>query len=255
MCRARGATPSPPLFPRARRYVDERLVPHSDADSNHRSMIEHVYSSPTFRRGDSKQIQAVNTSLPPADAAAEYEERLLKEFGARNGAVPRFDVVLLGVGDDGHTASLWDAAATAADVTREPMKSAAEAAADVWVETATRPFPKVRLALATTAPAGKLPAARVSLTLSVINTANNVAVFASGAAKAPALATVLEQVSLRFSSRNRGAPLAPAAIAAHLPAALVGQLDNDWPAAYFIDTDAASRLAPAAPAAAAAGKA
>ena len=86
----------------------------------------------------------------------------------------------------------------------------------------------------------------MSLTLSAINAANNVAVFAAGANKAAALTAVLEQVSLRYSSRNRGEPLGPAVVAGHLPAALVAQLDGAWPAAYFIDSAAASRIAPAA---------
>ena len=62
---------------------------------------------------------------------------------------------------------------------------------------------------------------------------------------------MLEQVSLRFSSRNRGAPLTPAVVSGHLPAALVAQLDGAWPAAYFVDAAAASRIAPAAAPAAA----
>jgi 6-phosphogluconolactonase len=221
------------------------MVPHSDAASNHRAMIEHVYSQPFFKRGDAKQVQPVNTALSAADAAAEYEARLLAEFGGSRGAVPPFDVVLLGVGDDGHTASLWEPAATAFDITREPMRTHALRAADNWAGDGRASGPHVRLVLPV-AGAPKPPAERVTLTLSVINSANNVAVFASGADKAAALTTVLEQVSLRFSSRNRGQPLPHAAVAAHLPAALIGQLDGAWPAAYFVDAAAASRIAPAA---------
>ena len=66
----------------------------------------------------------------------------------------------------------------------------------------------------------------------------------SGESKALAAAVALEQVSARFASRNRGAPLPSAVIDGHLPAALVSMLDGMWPAAYFLDTAAAYHIAP-----------
>jgi 6-phosphogluconolactonase/glucosamine-6-phosphate isomerase/deaminase len=234
--------------------VDERHVPHSHPDSNHRAMCEHVYGAPGWVRGGSKQVQPVNTSLPLADSAAEYEERLLREFSARPGSVPRFDVVLLGLGEDGHTASLFPGSpALQLDITRDPARAEAEARRIAAI-TGRPAAVRVRLVCGVE-DAPKPPASRVTLTLSAINAANNVGLFAGGAGKAPAAAAVLEQVSTRFSARNRGAPLPVSVVDSHLPAALIGLMDNAWPAAYFLDAEAASRISPAAGSTAAAARA
>ena len=49
-------------------------------------------------------VFAVNTALPPADAAHDYEQKIVDHF---NGRPCRFDFVLLGLGDNSHTASLF----------------------------------------------------------------------------------------------------------------------------------------------------
>ena len=80
---------------------DERAVPTDDPRSNlamaMRTML-HGLPIPL------EQIFAVRTQLSPADAAADYEKRIKDFFGY---AEPRFDLILLGLGDDGHTASLF----------------------------------------------------------------------------------------------------------------------------------------------------
>ena len=80
---------------------DERAVPVDDPRSNlgmaTRSMLLGLPIA-------SEQIFAVRTELPPAAAAADYEKRIKEFFGS---ADTRFDFILLGLGDDGHTASLF----------------------------------------------------------------------------------------------------------------------------------------------------
>ena len=80
---------------------DERAVPVDDPVSNlgmaTRTMLHGLPIA-------SEQIFAVHTQLPPAAAAADYEKRIKDFFGS---ADPRFDLILLGLGDDGHTASLF----------------------------------------------------------------------------------------------------------------------------------------------------
>jgi 6-phosphogluconolactonase len=78
-------------------YVDERLVPLTHTDSNHLAALTHLYPI------EGAQIETVKTELGEEEAAAEYEARIVGMYGKS----PRFDLVLLGLGPDGHTASLF----------------------------------------------------------------------------------------------------------------------------------------------------
>jgi 6-phosphogluconolactonase len=133
---------------------DERAVPVDDPRSNlgmaRRTMLDGLPIPP-------ENIFAVHTQLPPAQAATEYEKRIRDFFGL---AEPRFDLVLLGLGDDGHTASLF------------PGKPAAH-------ET---------LKLVTSSPPGTLPPPvdRITFTFPLINLAR-LAVFMMAGAKKKAV--------------------------------------------------------------------
>ncbi|MEJ7611377.1 MAG: 6-phosphogluconolactonase [Ferruginibacter sp.] len=82
-------------------WVDERCVPAESKDNNSYSakqlFLDHI-SIPT------ENIFPIPVDLSPADAAATYEQTI-KVFFKED--LPRFDLVLLGMGDDGHTASLF----------------------------------------------------------------------------------------------------------------------------------------------------
>jgi 6-phosphogluconolactonase len=82
-------------------WVDERCVPPTDKDSNYRmtneAMLEHVPLP-------AAHVHRMEGELEPEVAAARYEVVLREEFGA---GMPVFDLVVLGMGDDGHTASLF----------------------------------------------------------------------------------------------------------------------------------------------------
>lgn len=86
-------------------WADERYVPHDDPASNYelarRTLIDHV-SLPA------SNIHPMPVTFPdPSKAAEEYELTLRQYFGER----PKFDLMLLGVGTDGHTASLFPGSA------------------------------------------------------------------------------------------------------------------------------------------------
>jgi 6-phosphogluconolactonase len=85
-------------------WVDERTVPPTDADSNYRmtkeSLLDHVPLKP-------EQIHRMEGELEPEVAAARYESELRNSFRLEGAETPTFDLVALGMGDDGHTASLF----------------------------------------------------------------------------------------------------------------------------------------------------
>jgi 6-phosphogluconolactonase len=86
-------------------WGDERYVGADHADSN-----QLMARSAWLDKVDipAENIHAMPTDAPnPAEAAAEYEQDLHKLFGSKPGEFPAIDVILLGMGDDAHTASLF----------------------------------------------------------------------------------------------------------------------------------------------------
>jgi 6-phosphogluconolactonase len=86
-------------------WGDERFVPHDHPESNYRmaweAMLSHVSVPP-------QNIFPIPTDGRPADAAQRYEQALKQIYGRPdlNPEMPLFDIMLLGIGEDGHTASL-----------------------------------------------------------------------------------------------------------------------------------------------------
>lgn len=136
-------------------FGDERTVPPDHEDSNYRmarqALLSHVSVGSVHRmRGE----------LDPSEAAALYEEELTRFFGGP----PRFDLVLLGIGEDGHTASLFPGT-PALDVR------------DRWV---------------VENPVEKLDTIRLTLTAPAINAARRITFLVAGEGKAEALEMILE---------------------------------------------------------------
>ncbi len=95
-------------------WGDERNVPHEHPDSNFK-MVSQAMLEPAHVPGSSFCPVPVNPEAPD-QAAAAYEQALRAEFA--NQAFPKWDLVLLGMGDDGHTASLFPETAALAESRR-----------------------------------------------------------------------------------------------------------------------------------------
>ncbi len=85
-------------------WVDERTVPPDDPESNYRmtreALLDHVPLRPA-------QVHRMEGELEPEVAASRYESELRNSLRLEGAESPRFDLVALGMGDDGHTASLF----------------------------------------------------------------------------------------------------------------------------------------------------
>ena len=85
-------------------WVDERCVPPDNADSNYRMTRETLLDEVPLRPD---QIHRIEGELDPEVAASRYESELRNSFRLEGAEMPRFDLVALGMGLDGHTASLF----------------------------------------------------------------------------------------------------------------------------------------------------
>ena len=136
-------------------WGDDRYVPGDHPDSNYRlareTLLDHVPCPPG-------NVHAMPTHLPsPADAAAAYDQALKQHFGEASG--PAFDLNILGIGEDAHTASVFPG-------------SPAVDEAECWVlDVHTHATPPTRL----------------TLTLPALSHSTNIHVLVAGAAKARAL--------------------------------------------------------------------
>ena len=85
-------------------FVDERNVPPDDKESNYRmvkeSLLDHVPLAP-------ERVFRMEGELPAQEAAARYESTLRNHLRLEGAELPAFDMVTLGMGPDGHTASLF----------------------------------------------------------------------------------------------------------------------------------------------------
>jgi len=143
-------------------WGDERHVSPDDPESNYRMTKESLLSKAPIPAANIFRVPAEN---PDVSAAAEaYEQTIRKFFALKPGEFPRFDLILLGMGPDGHTASLFPET--------EGLREKSRLVVANWVE--------------------KLKTSRITFTLPVINAARCVAFLVSGIDKAPALHEVFE---------------------------------------------------------------
>ncbi|HTF26188.1 MAG TPA: 6-phosphogluconolactonase [Candidatus Limnocylindria bacterium] len=143
-------------------FGDERHVPPDHPDSNFRMATEAMISKSPMKPG---QVTRIKGEYPDAgQAALEYEKALREYFKLKDGEYPRFDLVLVGMGNEGHTLSLFPGT--------KALHADGRIAVRNWV--------------------GKLYAERITLTAPAASNAVQVIFMVTGADKAPALKAVLE---------------------------------------------------------------
>ena len=84
-------------------WGDERCVPPTDAESNYKMTVDHLLSKVDVPDAN---VHRVMGELSPGNACEIYDDLLNEKLPTIKG-IPQFDIMLLGMGDDGHTASIF----------------------------------------------------------------------------------------------------------------------------------------------------
>lgn len=141
-------------------FADERCVGPEDPESNFRLARETLLADVSLPE---EHVHRMRGELGPARGAAEYARELAGAFGGER--LPALDVIVLGIGPDGHVASLFPGA---------PTLSAGDDAVCLGVHDSPKPPPE-----------------RITLSLSVLRAAGSCMLLATGASKADAVAAML----------------------------------------------------------------
>lgn len=152
-------------------FGDERHVPPEHPDSNFRMASESLLTKVPI---PGKNIHRIRAESDANSAAQDYAAQLREFFHLVNNEWPRFDLVLLGLGDDGHTASLFPDTAA--------LNESSRTVAANWVE--------------------KLQSFRITLTFPVLNHAAEVVFLVSGESKAKIVDEVLRPGAKKYPSQR-----------------------------------------------------
>ena len=145
-------------------FADERCVPPEDERSNHRLATETLLDAAAV---PAEQVHRMRGELGPEEGAASYARELLDHLGRAGPVV--LDLIILGIGPDGHVASLFPSATTL---------SAGEDAVCLGVRDSPKPPPE-----------------RITLSLAVLRAARSCLLLATGAGKADAVSAMLGEPS------------------------------------------------------------
>ena len=146
--------------------VDERFVPFDHEQSNYRMIKEHLLNGLKLPM---ENIHSISTQEDTSEKSSEnYEKHLRDFFKLKAGEIPAFDLVMLGIGEDGHTASLFPRTSSL----RENRRLVVPVSLD------------------------RLENKRISITLPVINNARNIIFLVSGYDKAQVMKEILEEKNM-----------------------------------------------------------
>jgi 6-phosphogluconolactonase len=152
-------------------FGDERHVPPDNPDSNFRMANESLLSKVPIPQ---KNVHRIRAELDADAAAKEYERELREYFELIDHDWPRFDFIFLGLGDDGHTASLFPGSKALTEMSKRVTA--------LWVE--------------------KLQTFRITLTFPVLNNAAEAVFMVSGAGKAQILSEVLRPGTKKYPAQG-----------------------------------------------------
>ena len=142
--------------------ADERFVPLSDKESNYHLIQEYLLNYINIPEANIHPVQTEENTLE--QAAERYEDHIRNFFNIQGDRIPEFDLIMLGIGEDGHTASLFPGT----------------------------PSLKEKRHLTIPVIAVKAPHKRISLTLPVLNKAKHIIFLVSGENKTHAVKEMLE---------------------------------------------------------------
>lgn len=140
-------------------WVDERCVPKHHEQSNFKNAYESWLSRVAVPE---RNIHRIRGELSPEQGAAHYEDEMRRLFGRQG--LPSFDLIILGMGGDGHTASLFPGTSS--------LEEKERLAIPVYVD--------------------KLKSWRITLTLPVLNNADRILFLVSGISKAEILSAIFD---------------------------------------------------------------
>jgi|EP00624_Nannochloropsis_granulata_P002893 6-phosphogluconolactonase len=201
-------------------FSDERCVSLDDADSNYKACSDALLSKLSIPAGN---ILTIDPTLGSADAMAQAYETKLKVLLPSPGGIPQLDTVLLGLGPDGHTASLFPDH----PLLGETSKFVA------GIEDSPKP-----------------PPARITLTFPVLHAAREVLFIGAGAAKAQLFQEAFSVPALTAGGKQQPSAVLDAGVMSHSIVSVRSDLpypafqvrpatENLW---YYTDTAGASLL-------------
>ena len=153
--------------------VDERFVPIDHSDSNYRMINETLLSRIDIPEQNIHPVPTEKDS--PDESAISYEHEMVSFLNLSSLSVPEFDLVLLGLGDDGHTASLFPGSSALTE--------------------------KDHFAVSVT-PQNKSGHERITITFPVINSSRNIIFLVTGSNKAEVVKDVLENENCNLPSAS-----------------------------------------------------